>query len=131
MISMKSKRRGNVHVRYAVAIGHAKLIVAGVHHGAFQPAAGHRHLAGIDQRHAPVVGIVAVDFYRVLPHVECDVRHVQRVVRKIFLDDVALVTKADDEIIEAIVAVKFHDMPEDRAAAHLDHRLGTDVGFLA
>src|ERR1700682_1628465 len=36
MASMKLERRGNVHVRHAIAIGHAKLIVIEVTHHAFE-----------------------------------------------------------------------------------------------
>ena len=40
---------------------------------------------------------------------------------EIFLDDVAFVTQADNKIIKPVLAVNFHDMPENRLAADLHH----------
>jgi hypothetical protein len=57
--------------------------------------------------------------------------HMEEVVRKIFLDHVTFVAEADYKIVEAVMAVDFHDMPEDRTAPHLHHRLRTDAGFFA
>lgn len=45
----------------------------------------------------------------------------QEVVRKILLDDVLLVACADNELVEAVVAVQFHDVPEDGHPAQLYH----------
>ena len=48
----------------------------------------------------------------------------QEVVGEVFLDHVALVAAADHEVIDAVGGVDFHDVPENRLAADLDHRLG-------
>jgi hypothetical protein len=50
----------------------------------------------------------------------------QEVVGEIFLDDVALVAAADDEVIDAMLGIDLQDVPENRPAAYLDHRLGPD-----
>src|SRR5712671_5577194 len=50
----------------------------------------------------------------------------QKVIGEIFLDDVALVSQADDEFIDPMGAVYFHDMPDDGPPADLHHRLGTN-----
>ena len=49
-------------------------------------------------------------------HIEGDVRHVQEVVGKTFLDDVVLIAATNNEIINAMVRVYPHDMPQDRLA---------------
>ena len=67
---------------------------------------------------------------RVVGHVERDVGHVQEVVREILLDDVALVAAADHEIVDAVRRVDLHDVPEDRLAADLDHRLRLQIALL-
>ena len=54
----------------------------------------------------------------------------QKVIREIFLDQVALVTEADDKIIEAVMAVDFHDVPKNRPTANFDHRLRANRRFL-
>jgi len=53
----------------------------------------------------------------------------QKIVRKIFFDDIALVSEANDEFIEAVRLVDLHDVPDDRLAADLDHWFGPQMGF--
>ena len=65
-----------------------------------------------------------VNFHLVVGHVEGDIRHVQKIVGKILLDDVALVAAANDEFIHAVSGIQFHDMPQDRLATDLDHGFG-------
>src|SRR6185437_10776378 len=48
------------------------------------------------------------------------------VVREILLDDIALVSQAHDEVVDAVVGIDLHDVPEDGPAADFDHRLGPD-----
>ena len=48
----------------------------------------------------------------------------KKVICKIFLDDIALVAQADDEIMDAMMRLDLHDMPEDRLFADRDQRLG-------
>jgi len=55
---------------------------------------------------------------------------VQEVVGEVLLYDVALVAAADDEVIDAVVGVHLHDVPEYRTATDLDHRLRLEVRFL-
>jgi hypothetical protein len=62
--------------------------------------------------------------------VDGDVVVVQNKVYEIFLDQIALVAGADDEIIEPVMGIDAHDVPEDRHAADFDQRLGSDTGLL-
>jgi hypothetical protein len=48
---------------------------------------------------------------------------------KILLDDVALVAETYDEIVYAVRRVDFHDVPNDRFAADLDHGFRFGDGF--
>ena len=66
----------------------------------------------------------------VVVHVEGDVGGVQEVVGEVLLDDVALVAAADDEVVDAVLRVDLEDVPEDGAAADLDHRLGAEARSL-
>ena len=52
------------------------------------------------------------------------------VVEEVPLDHVALVAQGHHELLEAVVGVELHDVPEDRPAADLDHRLGPSLGLL-
>src|SRR6476660_1515892 len=62
----------------------------------------------------------------VFGQMESHIRHMKEVVSKIFLDYVALITQANDEIRQSIMAVDFHDLPQDRTPADLNHRLRLD-----
>ena len=53
----------------------------------------------------------------------------QKVVRKILLDDVTLIAAANDEVIDTVVGVSLQDVPQDWLAADLDHGLGLGVSF--
>lgn len=63
-------------------------------------------------------------------HIEGHVRHVKEVIGKVFLDDVALITAADNELVDPVGRIDLHYMPEDRFAADFHHRLGFKMGLL-
>ena len=65
----------------------------------------------------------------VLFHVEGDVRHVQEVIGEVFLDQVALVAAADDELGDTVEGIALHDVPENRTSTDLDHRFGSHRGL--
>src|SRR6185503_4052524 len=128
---MEADQFADVHIADAVAIGEAEGILAGqMRADALEAAAGLRVLAGVNERHAPGFGLLLMHDHRVVGHVEGDVRHMQEVVREILLDDVALVATADHEVVGAVRRVDLHDVPEDRAAADLDHRLRPQIALL-
>ena len=54
----------------------------------------------------------------------------EEVVGEVFLDDVALIATAHDEIVDAVVGVELHDVPQNRPPADLNHGFGPDRGFL-
>jgi hypothetical protein len=132
MGAVESDQSRDVDIADAVAIGHAEgVLVAQVIGDAQQAPAGHRSIAGVDQRHLPGFGAPLVHLHPVLAHMEGDVGHVQEVIVEILLDHIALIAKADHEFLDAVSRVDLHDVPQDRPAADLDHRLGADGGLLA
>ncbi len=116
-------------VAESVAVGEAERLVADKLLHTFQASARLGAIAGIDQRDLPRFDVALMHFHPIILHVEGDVRHVQEVVGKVFLDDIALVAKANHELIDSIMGVQLHYMPKDRSASDLDHRLGAQVGF--
>ena len=62
--------------------------------------------------------------HRVLTQVVGNVGGVQAVVGKELFDHVAFESQADHEIIQPIVGVDFHDVPENRPPSNLDHWFG-------
>ena len=53
------------------------------------------------------------------------------VVCEIFLDDIAHIPAADDKIVDAVVGVILHDMPQNGLFADFKHRLRGKVAFFA
>ena len=51
----------------------------------------------------------------------------QKVVCKVFFDDVAFITAADDKVVNAVGGVELHDVPEDWFASDFDHGLWLEV----
>ncbi len=54
----------------------------------------------------------------------------EEVVGEVFLDHVTLEAAADDEVIDAVMRVNLHNVPEYRKATDLDHRLRLEVCLL-
>jgi hypothetical protein len=64
--------------------------------------------------------MVVMDFYFVVGQVNCDVIHVQEIIGEKLLEGIALVAKTDNEIVDAIMAIDFHNVPNDRFATHFN-----------
>ena len=127
---VKGNQRGDVDVADAVAIGKAKRIFTlQIGRYALEPSAGHGGFTRIHQGYPPRLSALLVYFHAVVAHVEGHIRHVQKVVGEVFLDQVALVTAANHEIVDAVVGIDLHDVPQDGLAANFHHRLGFEVGF--
>ena len=96
-------------------------------------AAGHGGLAGIDERDGPVLFLMLVverDF-RLSAELQRHVAAMPLVIIEVLLDHLALVAKAEDEFLEPVVGVEFHNMPEDRARSDRHHGLRSEFRFLA
>ena len=63
-------------------------------------------------------------------HVEGDIGHVQKVIRKILFDHIAFEPTANHKVIHTIMRIDLHDVPQNRFAADLNHRLRFHVRFL-
>ncbi len=132
VLAVEIDRCADIDVGDTVAVGEAEgFLVANVLGHAQQAAASHRVVAGVDEGHVPWLGALVMHLHAVRAHVESHIRHVQEVVGEVLLDDVALVATADHEVVDAVVRIGLQDMPEDRLAADLDHRLRAQGGFLA
>lgn len=55
----------------------------------------------------------------------------QKVVRKVFFNEVALVTATDDKVIDAMVGIHLENVPENGLATNFHHGLGSGGGFFA
>ena len=116
-------RFGDIDITDAVAIGEAEcLLTFQVALDALQATASHGFVTGIDQRDFPRFRIARMNFHLIILHVERYVRGVQKIVGKVFLDDITFITAADDEIIHTVSGVRFHNMPQNRLTTDFNHR---------
>src|SRR5580704_9920747 len=95
-----------------------------------EAATGHRVDAGIDKRHNPRLCGTAMDGRNITAKVDSEIRAKQVVVRKVFLDEVALIPEADDEFVDAVRRIHLHDMPQDWTTADFDHRFRAKLSLL-
>jgi hypothetical protein len=127
MAAMEPDRSTDIDVAYAIAIGQAEILVlAQILESLPQSAAGHRVGPGVNQRDFPILGIIPVNLGGPGPKIDADIRHVEGVIEEILLDHVPLVPKAHDELVDPVLGIDLHDVPEDRFAADLHHWLGAN-----
>ena len=102
MRPVKCDKRRDVNIPHAIAIGKTEFIGADVLPHPSQPSSRLRLVTGINQRHAPWLGIVLMNLHPVVLHVKRHVRHVQKIIGEIFLDDIPLVAETDHKIVDAM-----------------------------
>src|SRR5207237_6164174 len=51
------------------------------------------------------------------------------VIEEVFLDEPALITEAEYELLKPMNRVHLHDVPDDGPAGDLNERFGTELGF--
>ena len=129
---MTSRKR---RVREAVAVGREELVVAAeVRLDGLQPLADRRVEPRVDERDPPLVEVAGEQLELRAVESRSSTKSLSSAPlyeRKYSLDDLALVAEAEDELVVAPHRVVAHDVPEDRPAADLDHRLGDALGLLA
>ena len=110
-----------------------RLIVAEVGRDGLEPFADRRVEPGVGERDAPFVEVARqeLEFGVVRVALQDEVVEQGAIVRKeVLLDDLALVTETENELVVAPHRVVAHDVPQDRPAADLDHRLRNALGLL-
>ena len=125
---------GDVDVADAVAVGEKKgVVIAEVFLDLADAGGGHGLLAGVGEGDGPVfLAMVRVKFHGGLgAEAQRGVARVPQVIAEVVLDHLALVAQAEDEVLEPVVRVNLHDVPQHGPVADGDHRLGTILGFFA
>src|SRR5262245_15791859 len=131
LLPVKRDEIRDIHVAHAVAIGQTKCRVVEIIADALEASASHRLLAGIDKRYPPRIARAAVGLDRVIAQIDREIAVTVEEIEEVVLDRVALVTAADHEIVQSMMRIQFHDVPEDRLSADLDKRLRHDSRFFA
>src|ERR1039458_586702 len=130
MLFVKFNQGGNIHIAYTIAICTAEILFSHVLRNSFDTTARHSVFARVYQRDAPWLGIALMHLHFVVLHVKCYVRHMQKVVSEILFDHITLIAAANNKIMDAVGRVGFHDVPQNRLSANLNHRLWPPGGFL-
>ena len=112
---------GYVEVGHSIAVGQEKAFPVHELLHPLQPAARLGMQAGIYHGDPPVLGIILQYLHGIILQVDRHVAIVTEIVGEIFLDDILLIATADNEVVDAIVAVGLHDMPQYRLAAYFHH----------
>ena len=128
---MKAHKFTDIDIRHAVAVRHHERLIPHILANAADAPTRQGIESRIDDRNLPRLRMLVVHNHAVfLREVERDVGRMQKVVSEPFLDHMLFVARAYNEIVEAKMAVSFHDVPEDRHAADLHHGLGASFRLL-
>ena len=128
----KSTSARDVDAPEAVAVGDDEGVGVDVAlHSAQAPARGGLQ-SGLGERDLPVLLAVGVELGRPgVAEAHGEVGDLLAVAEEVLLDLPALEAEAEDEALRAVVAEQLHDVPQDRALADADERLGDALGLLA
>src|ERR1017187_4323270 len=95
-----------------------------------KPPAGIGIEAGVHKMDLPLRLVALVDTHLAGCEVNGHIVVERMEVQKVILDDLAPVPEGNDELSDIMGCEDVHDVPENRASADLDHRLGSQDGFL-
>ena len=100
---MKCDFRSDIDVGNSVTIGETEGFVwVEVVSYAFKATSGSGIFTGVNKGYFPWFCIMLVDLHAVILHVERYVGHVKKVVGKVFFDDIAFVTAANNKVVHTM-----------------------------
>nr|GFC32450.1 hypothetical protein [Tanacetum cinerariifolium] len=123
MLTVEGHLGTDVDVGQTVAVSQAERLVVQIWRNALQASAGHGFSAGIDQRDAPVFSLAVENLRIAGGQIDSHVRHVAVVVKEELFNDVTLVAQANNEILDPVIGVATHDVPQQWLATDFYHRL--------
>jgi hypothetical protein len=129
--AVKLQQRLNIDVGNSIAVGQKKIFVAKILANTLDPAAGHGVDTGIYQRNSPRFGTILMNFYSILGNVERRITDVEKVISEVAFNYISQIPAANHKIIDSAMRENFHDVPQNRHSADLDHRLGAEMALLA
>src|SRR5712664_2943398 len=131
--AMKVHQLFDIDVADAVPVCAQKEVAVDVPLRPLDPASGHRVGTGCSKRHMEVLLHVLVVIRDLVALTELDgqVSLHRLVVEEVLLDHVALVAKTEDEVLEAMVRVELHDVPEQRISSNLDQAIRFELSLFS
>ena len=132
LLAVMGNQGGHVHIRHPIAIGETEAAAIQIGAHTRQATTCLALIPRIHQRHLPGFALALVHLHVVIDvHMERDITGVQEIIGEILLDQIALITAADNKLVNAKMAINFENVPENRLASYLHHRLWLEVGFFA
>ena len=130
---MKIEQRTYIDVTEAVAVRKAEPFSAELLAHAIDSCSCLCAISGLDERHVPILFTIAADDAGLRSVAETDGKIVvsQLVIDEIVLYDLALIAEAQHEILEPVMGIDLHYVPQHRPPADLDHRFRRDLGLFA
>src|SRR5882757_1988907 len=120
--AMERQQVIQVDVGYTITPGEHEGFIAQVRSEPLDAAAGLGLHAGVDQVDVPVGNDAAVHFDLAGLERDAQIAVQGAIVEHVLLDDFAFVAQCDGELVEPVVGVMHHDVPENWLAANFDHR---------
>ena len=133
MALVEREQPAEIDVGQAITVRDHESLAGGVSLDPGHARTGAGGRAGLDELDVVVLLVVLSEVLDAELRAELDldvVRH-RLVVEEELLDEIALVAEAQHELAQPLMAEHLHDVPEDRASADLDQRLGPELGLLA
>src|SRR5437762_923099 len=121
---MEGEQTVETHIADAVAVREHERAAANQRPQLLEPATGQRRIARIHQVHAPRLDVVVIErsditISKRYGHVAAE----RAIIEKISLDLIAFVPQRQHELVEAVLRVVLHDVPDNGPAADLHERL--------
>src|SRR6266700_5128544 len=130
---MKGKQPFEIDVGNAIAVAQHERVAFNVLANPLQTTSGHGAQTSIGESYLEALfrmnAVVADLRFTAKTHGKVVVHGL--IVQKIFLDHVAAIAQTKHKFAEAAVRVDLHDVPQNRATADLNHRLGPELSFFA
>lgn len=95
---MRCDRSWNIDISHPIPVGEAEGLVSDVSSDPLEAPPCHGGVTRINDCHSPWFGMALMNLHGVFLHVESHIGHVEEVVGEVLLDDISLVSGADDEV---------------------------------
>ena len=128
---MKTYGIGDIDVADSVAVCEQKGLVPYIFLNPLDAAARHGIQPRFGQGYLPGLRIIVVIRIFVRFQIDRHIRLIEIIVGEKTLDDIALISQTHNKIVESVMGIFLHDMPQNRLSANFDHRLGFQMRFFA
>src|SRR3990170_7609022 len=119
----------NINIRNAVTISKHKSFISNIRSYPLNPATGHGFNPRINKGNPPLFyRMLMNDLFVRISKIKGNIRFMEKIMGKIFLNIIPLIAEAYDKVIESIMRIDFHYMPEDRMFADIYHWFRLKIG---